>query len=140
MVQNLRNGLKFGVMVGEASKVDKLIWEDWKNKLNELTSGYKVKDIFNGDELGLFWKLTPNQTYFLPGELRKSINNNKEMCTLFIKRNGLKFRVMVREESKVDKLICEDWKNKLNELSSDTMLKIYLTEKKLGLFWKLTLN
>ena len=43
-----RNGLKFEVMVGEASEVDKLICKDWKNKLNELSSGYNAEDIFNG--------------------------------------------------------------------------------------------
>ena len=51
-------------MVGEASKVDKLICDEWKNKVNELTSWYNAEDIFNGDKLGLFWKLTLNQTYF----------------------------------------------------------------------------
>ena len=49
-----RNELKFGVMLGEASKVDKLICVNWKNKLNELKSKYNAEIIFNGDELGLF--------------------------------------------------------------------------------------
>jgi len=83
-----RNGLTFGALSGEANKVDKVMCEDWKNKLQELTFGYSAEDIFNGDELGLFWKLTPNHTYFLPGESRKSINNNKERCTLFMITNS----------------------------------------------------
>jgi len=40
----IKNGLKFGLMVGETRKIDKLICEDGKNKLNKLTSRYNAED------------------------------------------------------------------------------------------------
>lgn len=63
-----RNGLKFRTLHGEAAAVDENALHEWQeNVLKPLLEKYPSEDVFNLDELGVFWKILPNKTYALKG-------------------------------------------------------------------------
>jgi len=41
---------------------------EWKAKISALVEGYAPRDIFNGDETGLFFRMLPTKTLALPGD------------------------------------------------------------------------
>jgi hypothetical protein len=53
--------------------------------LRELCATYADRDIFNMDETGLFWKLTPNRT--LATEARSGRKKSKDRVTLALTTN-----------------------------------------------------
>lgn len=64
-----RNNINCGKIVGEAAGVctsDVAYWIE--NVWPDIISNYDEKDIFNADEAGLFYKMTPNQTLKQKGE------------------------------------------------------------------------
>ena len=50
-----RHGITFNQVCGGAKDIDEESVDSWKEKLQTLTSGYDSKDIYNGDETGLFF-------------------------------------------------------------------------------------
>ena len=65
--------------------------DDWmKNKLPKLISGYEKEDIYNCDELGLFYRLKPSQTYTLLKNSCKGGKKCKERITILacVNSNG----------------------------------------------------
>ncbi len=68
-----RNEVIFQTIHGEANGVPEQLCEDWINvKLSELVKDFELKDIFNGDELGLFWRIPPNKSFTIRGQKSKS--------------------------------------------------------------------
>jgi len=64
-----RHGLVHGKITGESAAVNLVICEDWlENEWPEIRRGYNDNDILNGDEAGLFYKLTPDKTYRFQSE------------------------------------------------------------------------
>lgn len=58
-----RNNINSGKIVGESGSVSISDVEDWKiNVWSDISRHYEEKNIFNADEAGLFYKMTPNQT------------------------------------------------------------------------------
>ena len=45
------------------------------------------KNISNGDELGLFWRLQPNKIYVIKGHLCKFGKQSRERITIFLAAN-----------------------------------------------------
>jgi hypothetical protein len=80
--------IKEYVQHGEASSADinspKAIQQI--EDLRKLCSQYKDQDIFNMDETGLFWKLSPNRT--LETEARSGGKKSKDRVTLALTTNG----------------------------------------------------
>jgi hypothetical protein len=80
--------IKEYVQHGEASSADvnspKAIQQI--EDLRKLCSQYKDQDIFNMDETGLFWKLSPNRT--LATEARSGGKKSKDRVTLALTTNG----------------------------------------------------
>nr|XP_054762028.1 tigger transposable element-derived protein 4-like [Lytechinus pictus] len=62
-----RHNIIFGKMNGESGGVDTTVVEDWKTKLPELCDGYELRDIFNMDETGLFFKALVDSTLHFKG-------------------------------------------------------------------------
>jgi Tc5 transposase DNA-binding domain/DDE superfamily endonuclease/CENP-B N-terminal DNA-binding domain len=61
---NQRHHLKQFVKQGEAASAlsaEQLAEE--RHKLQEILRPYRLEDIWNGDETGLFWKMRPNKTF-----------------------------------------------------------------------------
>lgn len=64
-----RHGIVSGKVSGEAADVDQNKVSDWvRNVWSNLRLSYSNEDIFNCDETGLFYKLTPDATLKFKGE------------------------------------------------------------------------
>ena len=48
-------------ITGEADDIPKITIQSWIERLPELTSGYELRNIWNMDELGLFFKALPEK-------------------------------------------------------------------------------
>lgn len=68
-----RYNLRTWDLSGEAGSVDHAaIYADIE-KVRKKTEEYKIENIFNMDETGLFFRLMPNRSYILPSESRKTV-------------------------------------------------------------------
>lgn len=83
-----RNNIVKEVIHGESSSVSEQTVIEWKKKLPQITSGYAPRDIFNIDEFGLFYRLTPNYTYKVRGKKFKGGKKSKERVTILIGANS----------------------------------------------------
>ncbi|GBM27244.1 Tigger transposable element-derived protein 4 [Araneus ventricosus] len=64
-----RHNIRCGKVVGEAASACSSDINHWmENAWPDIIRNYNEKDIFNADEAGLFYKLTPNQTLNFKGE------------------------------------------------------------------------
>ena len=85
-----RNNILFTKIHGEAGGVDETIVSKWFNEqLKEAISQIDPENIYNGDELGLFWRMQPNGTYSLKDSVCKIGKNSKERMTIFLAANML---------------------------------------------------
>ena len=67
-----RHGITFKTVQGEAVAVNLQSLLDWKQQvLHPLLRKFSADDVFNLDEIGLFWQLLPNKT----------LNFRREQCT-----------------------------------------------------------
>ena len=55
-------------MCGEANDVDMQTLADWKGKIEDLVAGYEPRNVYNGDETGLFFRMLPSKTLTVRGE------------------------------------------------------------------------
>ena len=60
-----RNNIELLKVYGEANSVPQEKTEHWFNELPKLIKDYEPRNIFNIDELGLFYKLLPKKTYIV---------------------------------------------------------------------------
>lgn len=79
-----RHGIVWNQVCGEAKDVDQSVVSDWKEKLPSLVEGYDPKNIFNGDESGLFFRALPSKTLALKGEKCVGGKVSKERLTVFL--------------------------------------------------------
>lgn len=82
-----RQGIACVTSAGDAANVDQIVVSAWKATLPSLIQGYSASDVFNCDELGLFFKLTPSRTYAVKGESFRTGKNSKERVTLLLAAN-----------------------------------------------------
>ena len=54
----MRPGISSSTMIGESDGVDSGVVENWKPKLPEIIRGYALQDVYNMDELGIYYKAT----------------------------------------------------------------------------------
>lgn len=65
----VRHNIKVGKISGEAADVNKQSVLNWlEDKWPNIAENYSCEDIFNGDETGLFYKMTPDRTLKFKGE------------------------------------------------------------------------
>ena len=85
----IRHSISFGTVSGEAGAVDDTVIENWlKNIWPVLKEGYELKDIWNCDETGLFYKLLPNKTMTRKGQLCTGGKLSKERITVLLTANA----------------------------------------------------
>lgn len=83
-----RNCISCGKVVGEEASVRKLDVEKWKNEVwPDIIQSYEEQDIFNADEAGLFYRMTPNQTLKFKGEKCSSGKLSKVRITVLVCAN-----------------------------------------------------
>ena len=57
-----RHNVRMVVLSGEAADVDPTVVSDWSERLKTICQGYALKDIFNSDETGLFYRALPTRS------------------------------------------------------------------------------
>lgn len=78
-----RHSIVCRAICGESASVDDEIVDDWAaQKLPKLIKGYKMRDIYNADESGLFYRLLPNRTLTEQDRDCKGGKKSKERLTI----------------------------------------------------------
>ena len=75
---------------GESADVPNNVVDDWKQKLPTIIEGYELRDIYNMDETGLFFRQTTNKTLFDSGEKCSSGKKVKVRMTVMLCANVLR--------------------------------------------------
>lgn len=82
-----RHNIVFNAVCGEANDVDMQTVADWKGKIEDLVAGYEPRNVYNGDETGLFFRVLPSKTLTVRGDKCTGGKLSKERLTLFICAN-----------------------------------------------------
>ena len=86
-----RHNVSLKIIGGESKSVTKEMTSSWsETTLPTILSNYKLEDIFNADELGLFYQCLPDKTYHVNGE--KCFGKKK------VKSGLLEWQQQVRQE------------------------------------------
>uniref|UniRef100_A0A914V9J0 Uncharacterized protein n=1 Tax=Plectus sambesii TaxID=2011161 RepID=A0A914V9J0_9BILA len=81
----MRHGITSKVFHSEAGAVQPDAVANWRyTLLKRILESYELKDIFNVDELGLFWKLMPNRTLAFKNEKCSGGKESKERLTVLL--------------------------------------------------------
>jgi hypothetical protein len=63
-----RHNIVCNGVCGESKDVDESVLSEYKPKLLELILQYEIKDIYNADETGLFFRVLPTKSLAIKGE------------------------------------------------------------------------
>jgi hypothetical protein len=84
-----RHSVVYKTVLGECKNVDSSTVEEWrKEQLLRIFEGYKSKNIYNAEEIGLFFRLPPNKTLSLKGDPCNGGKNSKKRITVVLDRNA----------------------------------------------------
>ncbi|XP_071508679.1 tigger transposable element-derived protein 4-like [Diadema antillarum] len=84
-----RHNIIFGKMNGESGGVETDVVDDWKQRLPELCADYDLRDIYNMDETGLFFKASVDSTLHFKGTDCSGGKRSKERITLMLCANAV---------------------------------------------------
>ena len=86
-----RHQLRFSALHGESAGVDPSVYKQWIEQLPCLCEGYDLKDIWNCDETGIFFRSVPNKSFTKNGEVphETKAQTLKERFTLLLCCNTL---------------------------------------------------
>jgi transcriptional regulator with XRE-family HTH domain len=92
-----RHNISFRLLSGESAELDHQVVEDWKKNASQLLSNFRLEDVWNFDETGLFWKGLPNRSLVERGSKSKGGKLAKERLTigLLCSSVGEKFKPIV---------------------------------------------
>lgn len=83
-----RHGIVSKVLCGEGAAASETDADNWKNnKLPHLIENVEPRNIFNIDETGLFYKMTPNRTLDVRGQKCFGGKQSKERITVLVGAN-----------------------------------------------------
>jgi hypothetical protein len=77
-----RHNIVFNSVCGQANDFDMQTVTEWKAKTEDLVAGCEPRNVFNGDETGLFFRMLPMKTVTVRGE--KCTGGNVKRKTYFI--------------------------------------------------------
>lgn len=88
-----RSMMKSVRLCGEAGSVDQNAIREGMEEVKSACGNYRLENIFNVDETGLFFKLLPRRTYIMASESRKTVRGTKDMTakdrlTLYVCTNA----------------------------------------------------
>lgn len=99
-----RHGLVFKAVSGEAAAVNRDVCSTWQQgRLQEILNAYDPRDVFNVDEMGLFYKALPSKTLTYKGEACTGGKRSKERITVLVGANvdgSEKLKLLVVAKSK----------------------------------------
>lgn len=92
-----RHCISFRTLSGESAGIDHAVVRNWKQCLPHLLDGYDLKDIWNIDETGLFWKGLPTRSMVQKSEEAKGGKLARQRLTvcLLCSAQGEKFMPLV---------------------------------------------
>ena len=79
-----RHGIKCLELTGERGAVDPEVTEDWKTRLPTICQGYALKDIFNADETGVYYRALPTRGLVQKGEDAAGLKKNMNRVTALV--------------------------------------------------------
>ncbi|CAH0721898.1 unnamed protein product, partial [Brenthis ino] len=82
-----RHELVFRKVCGESASVNNEICDEWIIQLQSLLKDYELKDVFNADEIGLFFKCLPDKTLIFKNEKCHGGKHSKERLTILLATN-----------------------------------------------------
>jgi DDE superfamily endonuclease len=82
-----RNKIVVQVKHGDATSVNQVTVDDWKKRLKEMIKDYNPNDVFNADELGLFYGLLPSKTIAVKGKKLLNGKASKVRVTVLVGAN-----------------------------------------------------
>lgn len=83
-----RHNIVFGKISGESGSVQPEVTQNWLETVwPEIRKGFKDDEIFNADETGLFFKITPDRTLKFRGEKCQGGKMSKERITVLVTAN-----------------------------------------------------
>ena len=89
----LRYEISQKVLWGESNEVSAEVMEKFIEKFPEFAKGFKDEDIFNADECGLFFKVVPDRSLVMKGDICKRAKLSKQRFTvLCASMTGEKFK------------------------------------------------
>lgn len=83
----VRHNIVFRAVCGESADVNQGVVADWKTRVQQITSGYSERDIFNMDETGLFYRAIPDKTLTFKGQQCKGGKMAKQRLTIALCAN-----------------------------------------------------
>ena len=84
-----RHNVKQFSVAGEDGEVSAETLESWAERLPEVVKGYKLKDIWNADETGLFWRALPDKSLSVSKGRCKGGKHAKRRITVLLIVNAL---------------------------------------------------
>ena len=82
------HSIVFKNVCGESSSVSSDTVDRWvSDSLPKLMEGYDARDVFNADEMGLFWRMLPDKTMAVKGDKCHGGKKSKERITLLVGAN-----------------------------------------------------
>ncbi|XP_013774244.1 tigger transposable element-derived protein 6-like [Limulus polyphemus] len=79
-----RRNISCSVLSGEGASVNEETVNDWCSHLESICEGYSLKDIFNADETGLFYRALPTRSQVIRGDKCHGSKNSKERITVLL--------------------------------------------------------
>ena len=99
-----RHQLRYGTLHGQSAGVDSDVCDQWRHQLPCLCEGYSMRDIWNIDETGIFFRTVPNKSFIRHGEVPHGTKAQtlKERFTVLLCCNatGKKEKIVVVGKSK----------------------------------------
>ena len=83
----LRYNINFKVLIGGSAGVDQDVVKTWKQRLDSLIDEYSADDIFNCDEICLFYKALPTKSLVQKGDSSHGTKIPKDRHTIFLCSN-----------------------------------------------------
>ncbi|KAM7304477.1 tigger transposable element-derived protein 6-like [Ixodes scapularis] len=80
----LRHGISYRQLNGKATSMNPADIENWISLLPGIVNAYAPRDVYNADELGLFFKVQPTKSLNLKGESCHSGKVNKDQVTMLL--------------------------------------------------------
>ena len=77
-----RYNIKSSVLSGESADVNIETVEDWIKRIPSIIEGYELRDIFNADKTGLFFRGLPDKSLVNKSDERKGGKKAKERITV----------------------------------------------------------
>ena len=78
------HNVRLATLSGEAADVNEEVVEDWGQRLESICRGYQLRDIFNADEIGLFYRALPTKSMCVKGDGAKGEKKTKDRISVLL--------------------------------------------------------